>query len=60
MIDNWHDRKISSLVSTNRFINSSRKDDRELKVIKRPIVITYKDNNKNFDERKTIVKECKR
>ena len=25
--DNWHDRKNSSLVSTDRFINSSRKDD---------------------------------
>ena len=27
MTDNWHDRKNSSLVSTDRFINSSRKDD---------------------------------
>ena len=50
--DNWYDRKNNSLVSTNRFINSSRKDDWGLKVTERPIVITYKDNKKDFDERK--------
>ena len=50
--DNWHDRKNNSLVSTDRFINGSRKNDRGLKVTERPIVITYKDNKKDFDERK--------
>ena len=39
VIENWH-------------INSSRKDDRELKATKRPIAITYKDSKKDFDERK--------
>ena len=47
--DNWHDRENSSLVSTDRFIDSSRKDDRELKVSERPIVITYKGNKNDFD-----------
>ena len=56
MTDNWHDRKISSLVSTNRFINSSRKDDRGLKVTERPIVITYKDNNERKDNSQEVQK----
>ena len=58
--DNWHDRKNSSLVSTDGFINSSRKDDRELKVIERPIVIAYKDNKKDFDERNDYSQEMQK
>ena len=50
MIDNWHNERNS--VIENWHINSSRKDDRELKVTERPITITYKDNKKDFDERK--------
>ena len=46
MIDNWHNEKNS--VIENWHINSSRKDDRELKVTERPIAITYKDNKKHF------------
>ena len=53
--DNWHDRKNSGLVSIDRFINSSRKDDRGLKVTERPIVII-----KTTMKEKTIVKKCKR
>ena len=60
VIDNWHDKKNSSLVSTDGFINSSRKDDRELKVIERPIVIAYKDNKKDFDERKDYSQEMQK
>ena len=47
VIENWH-------------INSSRKDDRELKVTERPIVITYKDNKKDFDERKDYSQEVQK
>ena len=50
MIDNWHNEKNS--VIENWHINSSRKDDRELKATERSIAITYKDNKKDFDERK--------
>ena len=50
MTDNLHNEKNS--VIENWHINSSRKDDRELKATKSPIVITYKDNKKDFDERK--------
>ena len=50
MIDNWHNKRNS--VIENWHINSSRKDDRELKATERPIAITYKDNKKDFDERK--------
>ena len=50
MIDNWHNKRNS--VIENWHINSSRKDDREIKAIERPIAITYKDNKKDFDERK--------
>ena len=50
MTDNWHNKRNS--VIENWHINSSRKDDRELKVTERPITITYKDNKKDFDERK--------
>ena len=60
MTDNWHDRKNSSLVSTDRFINSSRKDDRELNEIERPIIIAYKDNKKDFDERKDYSQEMQK
>ena len=58
--NNWHDRKNSSLVSTDGFINSSRKDDRELKVIERPKVIAYKDNKKDFDERNDYSQEMQK
>ena len=50
MTDNWHNEKNS--VIENWHINSSRKDDRELKATERSIAITYKDNKKDFDERK--------
>ena len=60
MTDNWYDRKNNSLVSTDRFINGSRKNDRGLKVTERPIVITYKDNKKDFDERKDYSQEVQK
>ena len=50
MIDNWHNERNS--VIENWYINSSRKYDRELKAIERPIIIAYKDNKKDFDKRK--------
>ena len=58
--NNWYDRKNNSLVSTDRFINGSRKNDRGLKVTERPIVITYKDNKKDFDERKDYSQEVQK
>ena len=58
MTDNWHNEKNS--VIENWHINSSRKDDRELKVTERPIVITYKDNKKDFDERKDYSQEVQK
>ena len=45
-IDNCHNER-NSLIE-NWHINSSRKDDRELKAIERPIAITYKDNKKDI------------
>ena len=42
MIDNWHYKR-NSVIEKWR-INSSRKDDRELKATERPMAITYKDN----------------
>ena len=48
--NNWHNERNS--VIENLHINSSWKDDRELKATKRPITIAYKDNKKDFDERK--------
>ena len=42
MIDNWHNKRNSVIEKCH--INSSRKDDRELKAIERPMAITYKDN----------------
>ena len=42
MIDNWHNKRNSVIEKWH--INSSRKDDRELKAIERPMAITYKDN----------------
>ena len=50
MTDNWHNERNN--VIENWHINSSRKDDRELKATKRPITIAQKDNKKDFDERK--------
>ena len=50
IIDNWHNERNNVIENWN--INSSRKDDRELKATKRPITIAYKDNKKDFDERK--------
>ena len=50
MTDNQHNERNS--VIENWHINSSRKDDRELKATERPIAITYKDNKKDFDDRK--------
>ena len=58
MIDKWHNERNS--VIENWHINSSRKDDRELKVTERPIVITYKDNKKDFDERKDYSQEVQK
>ena len=58
MTDNWHNEKNS--IIENWHINSSRKDDRELKVTERPIVITYKDNKKDFDERKDYSQEVQK
>ena len=56
--NNWHNERNS--VIENWHINSSRKDDRELKVTERPIVITYKDNKKDFDERKDYSQEVQK
>ena len=50
MTDNWHNEMNN--VIENQHINSSRKDDRELKATNRPITIAYKDNKIDFDERK--------
>ena len=50
MTDNWHNEMNN--VIENWHINSSRKDDRELKATNRPITIAYKDNKIDFDERK--------
>ena len=44
MTDNWHNERNN--VIENWHINNSRKDDRELKAIDRPIAITYKGNKK--------------
>ena len=41
-------------------MNNSRKDDRELKATKRPIAIAYKDNKKDFDERKDYIHAVQR
>ena len=49
MTDNWQNERNS--VIENWHINSSRKDDRELKATERTIAID-KDNKKDFDERK--------
>ena len=49
MIDNQHNKRNS--VIENWHINSTKKDDRELKATERPIIIAYKDNKKDFDER---------
>ena len=50
MTNNWHNEKNSVIENWN--INNSRKDDRKPKATKRPITIAYKDNKKDFDERK--------
>ena len=50
MTDNQHNKRNS--VIENWHINSRRKDDRELKATESPIIIAYKDNKKDFDERK--------
>ena len=44
MTDNWHNERNSVIENWHK--NSSRKDDRELKAIDRPIAITYKGNKK--------------
>ena len=44
MTDNWHKERNSVIENWHK--NSSRKDDRELKAIDRPIAITYKGNKK--------------
>ena len=48
MIDNWYDRKNSSLVSTNRFINSNRKDD---------IIETIQKKKLDGDKEKGIIRK---
>ena len=53
MTDNWHNKRNS--VIENWHINSSRKDDRELKATKGPIAITYKTTRKTLMKEKTIV-----
>ena len=50
MTDNQHNKRNS--VIENQYINSSRKYDRELKAIEKPIIIACKDNKKDFDKRK--------
>ena len=50
MIDNWYNKRNS--VIENQHINSSRKDDKELKATERPIAITYKDNKKDYEKDK--------
>ena len=48
MTDTWHDERNSAI--ENWHINNSRKDDKKLKATERPIVITYKDNKKDFEK----------
>ena len=53
--DNWHDRKNSSLVSTNRFINSNRKDYRQevqkmIDLVKDRSSIERQENNNRKDD----------
>ena len=48
VIDNWYDRKNSSLVSTNRFINSNRKDD---------IIETIQKKKLDGDKEKGIIRK---
>ena len=55
MTNNWHNERNSVL--ENWHINSSRKDDKELKAIERPIVITNKDNKKDFGGKDNLKKE---
>ena len=55
MTDNWHDRKNSSLVSTNRFINSNRKDYRQevqkmIDLVKDRSSIERQENNNRKDD----------
>ena len=45
---NWNNERNS--VVENWHINSSRKDDRELKATERPIAIKYKDNKKDYEK----------
>ena len=48
VIDNWYDRKNSSLVSTDRFINSNRKDD---------IIETIQKKKLDGDKEKGIIRK---
>ena len=60
MTNNWHDERNSAI--DNWHINNSRKDDRKLKTTERPIVITYKDNKKDFEKydlKKEVLKTLK-
>ena len=53
MTNNRHNERSS--VIENWHINSSRKNDRELKATKGPIAITYKTTRKTLMKEKTIV-----
>ena len=61
--DNWHDRKNSSLVSTDRFINSNRKDysqevQKMIDVVKvRSSIERQENNNRKDDIIETIQKK---
>ena len=61
--DNWHDRKNSSLVSTNRFINSNRKDysqevQKMIDIVKvRSSIERQENNNRKDDIIETIQKK---
>ena len=64
MTDNWHDRKNSSLVSIDRFINSNRKDysqevQRMIDVVKVRNSIESQDNNDRKDDIIETIQEMK-
>ena len=55
MADNWHDRKNSSLFSTDRFINSNRKDysqemQKMIDIVKVRSSIESQENNDGKDD----------
>ena len=63
MTDNWHDKKNSSLVSIDRFINSNRKDysqevQKMIDIVKvRSSIESQENNNRKDDIIETIQKK---